>query len=101
MDLGIAIGSLVATRKVPSLEGVKFCWVQPIDENGTAVGAPLIATDQTGQIGDGEIVYFVRGGDATQLAAGVRTPSDAAIVGIVDHLDSVVLPDLPPPRPIR
>lgn len=88
MDIAKIIGTIVATRKVPSLEGVTLCVIQPLDANLREVGAPLIATDATSRHGVGEIVYYVASGDAVFTGLqGEEIPVDAAIVGIVDSID--------------
>ena len=87
MDLGKVIGTVIATHKVKSFEGMKLCVVQPLDENLNPTGSPIICSDHTSQMGKGEIVFFVTSGDATQADPDKDTPSDAAIVGIVDTVD--------------
>lgn len=88
MDIARIIGTIVSTRKVPSLEGVTICVIQPLDANFREVGAPLIATDATSRHGVGEIVYYVASGDAVFTGLqGEDLPVDAAIVGIVDSID--------------
>lgn len=88
MDIARIIGTIVSTRKVPSLEGVTICVIQPLDANLREVGTPLIATDATSRHGVGEIVYYVASGDAVFTGLqGEDLPVDAAIVGIVDSID--------------
>ncbi len=89
MDLARVIGSITATRKEPALVGFKLCVIQPLDADLQPVREPLVATDATGQRGDGELVYFVEGGDAmlTGLGEDPHVPVDAAVVGIVDDVD--------------
>lgn len=85
MDMAVVIGSVVATRKEASFRGDKLAIIQPIDEHGNRVGDPLIANDPDARCGLGEIVYWVAGGDACRLGNEKVTPSDAAIVGLVDY----------------
>lgn len=85
MDLAVVIGSVVATRKELSFQGDKLALIQPVDEHGNRVGEPIIANDPDARCGLGEIVYWVGGGDACELGNGKITPSDAAIVGLVDY----------------
>jgi microcompartment protein CcmK/EutM len=85
VDMAVVIGSVVATRKEPSFRGDKLAIIQPIDEQSKAVGEPLIANDPDARCGLGEIVYWVGGGDACRLGNGKTTPSDAAIVGLIDY----------------
>ena len=87
MDIGRVIGKIIATQKDKSFVGTKFCVVQPLDENLEPTGNPLICSDHTAQMNEGELVFFVTSGDATQADPEKDTPSDAAIVGIVDTVD--------------
>ena len=86
MDIGIVIGTVVATRKDPTLEGTRLLVVQPLDENHTPISEPLVAVDTLQDAGVGEVVYMVTGGDAVGVLPGKRMPVDVAIVGIVDSL---------------
>ena len=45
MDLGKVIGTVVATRKDPSLEGTRLLLVQPLDEKYEPISEPLVAVD--------------------------------------------------------
>ena len=90
MDIGRVIGKIISTHKVKSFEGFKLCIVQPLDENLNPTGTPIICSDHTSQMGEGELVFFVTSGDATQAHPDIDTPSDAAIVGIVDTVDAPV-----------
>ena len=86
MDIGKVIGTVVATRKDPSLEGTRLLVVQPLDEKHTPISEPLVAVDTLQDAGVGEIVYMVTGGDAVGVIPGKRMPVDVAIVGIVDSI---------------
>ena len=86
MDLAKVIGTVVATRKDPSLEGTRLLIVQPLDENQSPVADPLVAVDTLNDAGIGETVYIVTGGDAVSVIPGKRMPVDVAIVGLVDSL---------------
>ena len=86
MDIGKVIGTVVAIRKDPSLEGTRLLVVQPLDEKHTPISDPLVAVDTLQDAGVGEVVYMVTGGDAVGVIPGKRMPVDVAIVGIVDSL---------------
>ena len=86
MDIGKVIGTVVATRKDPSLEGTRLLVVQPLDEKHTPIFEPLVAVDTLQDAGVGEIVYIVTGGDAVGVLPGRRMPVDVAIVGLVDSM---------------
>ncbi|MCY3721011.1 ethanolamine utilization protein EutN [Candidatus Poribacteria bacterium] len=89
MDLGRVIGTIVATRKDPSLGGSRLLIVQPLDEKQTPISEPLVAVDTLHDAGVGETVYYVTGGDAVSVIPGKRMPVDVAIVGIVDSISLV------------
>lgn len=87
MDIARVIGHVVATEKDPSMQGVKLCILQPLDESLEPKGEPLIATDATSKRGEGEIVFFVASGDAIHTGHGGQPmPVDAAVMGIVDQV---------------
>ena len=85
MQLGEVIGTVVATRKDPSLHGTRLLVMQPIDAARAAIGAPLVAVD-TVSAGHGETVYWVGAREAPNALPTGYGPIDAAIVGIADHV---------------
>ena len=95
MDLAKIIGTVVATRKDPTLEGTRLLVVQPLDEKQNPISEPLVAVDTLNDAGIGEIVYIVTGGDAVSVIPGRRMPVDVAIVGIVDSLSLIDAPSTP------
>jgi ethanolamine utilization protein EutN len=86
MKLGRVIGSVVATRKDPSFEGVKLLLLQPLDENGKPAGDAIAACDEI-QAGEGDIVFFEGGREAALALENAFNPSDATIIGIVDDIE--------------
>ena len=86
MDIGKIIGTVVATRKDPSLTGTRLLVVQPLNANGESAAPPLIAVDPRGDAGYGDTIYMVTGGDAIGVTSGREMPVDVAIVGIVDSM---------------
>ena len=86
MDIGKVIGTIVATRKDPSLVGCRLLVVQPLDAEGASVGDPVTAVDIQGAAGYGELIYIVTGGDAAFVSAERAMPVDVAVVGIVDSI---------------
>ncbi|MYE87562.1 ethanolamine utilization protein EutN [Candidatus Poribacteria bacterium] len=86
MDIGKVIGTIVATRKDPSLVGSRLLVVQPLDAEGGSIGDPVTAVDIQGAAGYGELVYTVTGGDAAFVSAERAMPVDVAVVGIVDSI---------------
>ena len=92
MYLGIVTGTVVAERKASGLEGKKILLVQPVDENSKPLGDVQAAID-TVQAGVGDLVYLVGSREAALACDPSFVPVDAAIVGIVDGIDTP-----PPPR---
>ena len=87
MQLARVIGTLVATQKHRSFESAKLLLVQALGPDDALRGPLLLATDTVGA-GVGERVLIVLDGRAASDAMGRRgTPVDAAILGIVDHVD--------------
>ena len=84
MLLARVVGTVVATRKDPGLAGTKLLVVQPIKMDRTPLGKPLVAVDSVGA-GAAEEVFYVRGREASIPFLPAEVPTDAAIVGIVDH----------------
>ena len=99
MDLAKVIGTVVATRKDPSLEGTRLLIVQPLDEKQNPISDPLVAVDTLNDAGVGEIVYIVTGGDAVSVTPGKRMPVDVAIVGIVDSISLIDTASTPAKTP--
>jgi ethanolamine utilization protein EutN len=86
MFVAEVVGTLVASVKDPSLEGIKLMLVQPLDAAGKPKGQPLVATDMIG-IGVGERAFCVLGREAALSLPDTFAPVDAGIVGIVDRVD--------------
>jgi microcompartment protein CcmK/EutM len=86
MHLARVIGNVVVTRKDEGLAGLPLLVVQPLTPEREPAGRPLVAVDSVGA-GVGEIVFFVRGKEASFPYYPVEAPVDAGIVGIVDHWD--------------
>jgi ethanolamine utilization protein EutN len=87
MQLGRVIGSVVATRKVAGLEGVKLLLVQPLTKRGEPNGEVIVAADGVEMAGVGELVYFVSSREASLALHEKFVPVDDAIVGLVDQVD--------------
>jgi ethanolamine utilization protein EutN len=88
MQLGIVIGDVVATQKDPAFSGVRLLVLQPINADGQDAGRPLVAVDSVGA-GVGERVFFVRGKEASFPFHPTEVPTDAGVVGIIDHWSTV------------
>ena len=84
MHLARVIGDVVATIKDENLTGMKLLVLQPIAASGADAGRTLVALDSVGA-GVGERVFFVRGREAAFPFYPAEPPTDAAVIGIVDH----------------
>jgi ethanolamine utilization protein EutN len=91
MKVGRVIGTVIATRKVPSLKGVKLLLVQPLDEDGKPHGEPVVASD-TQQSGPEETVFYIGGREASLPLPDPFNPSDATITGIIDEITQIETP---------
>jgi ethanolamine utilization protein EutN len=87
VTLGRVVGTVVATQKHRTFEGAKLLLVQPVTLDDKPRGAALLAVDSVGA-GVNEKVLVVMEGRAAAEAVGRKgAPVDAAIIGIVDHVD--------------
>ena len=86
MLLGKVVGTLVATRKESTLEGLKFLVLKQLDVEGQETGAYRVAADAVGA-GIGEVVLYATGSSARQTKVTDRRPCDAVIMAIVDTLE--------------
>ncbi len=86
MLLGKVVGTLVATRKEPTLDGLKFLVLKQLDVEGQETGGYRIAADAVGA-GLGEVVLYASGSSARQTTFTDRRPCDAVIMAIVDTLE--------------
>jgi microcompartment protein CcmK/EutM len=87
MILGRVIGTVVATRKDERLMGAKLLLVRPVSPEGKDESGYVVAVD-TVDAGHNDRVLVVSGSSA-RMAAGLKdTPVDAAIVGVVDTVES-------------
>jgi microcompartment protein CcmK/EutM len=84
MQLGRVAGTLVATRKEPSMEGLKFLVVRLLDVDNNDTGGFVVAADAVGA-GVSEVVLVATGSSARQTEATRDRPCDAVIMAIVDQ----------------
>jgi microcompartment protein CcmK/EutM len=85
MRIYTVIGSVVSTVKNDGLTGAKLLVVAPLEGGGPS--DPIVAVDAVGA-GRGEVVLVVTGGAARFLPETRNAPVDAAIVAIVDRVES-------------
>ena len=86
MNLGRVIGTLVATRKEPMLEGLPLLVVRQLNAEGEPTGAYVVAVDSVGA-GVDEVVLYASGSSARQTEATRDKACDAVIMAIVDQWD--------------
>jgi microcompartment protein CcmK/EutM len=87
VQLAEVVGTVVATRKVPAWHGQRLLWIQPIDLSGEPRGRRVVALDVV-SAAPGQRVFFVRGREAAQALDDAFNPADAAIVALVDRLET-------------
>jgi microcompartment protein CcmK/EutM len=83
MQLGKVVGTVVASRKEPTLDGLKFMLVRSVDSDGKETGPFVVAVDAVGA-GPGEYVLVAAGSSARQTQVTTNRPVDAVIMAIVD-----------------
>lgn len=83
MILARVVGTIVATRKDPRLEGRKLLIIKPISAEGKDEAGYVISVDTVGA-GFKETVIAVSGSSARMADGCKDLPVDSAIVGIVD-----------------
>ena len=86
MIFGKVIGTAVATRKYPGLEGAKLLVVQPLNKALEPVGRPAVAVDLA-QAGVGDLVLMARKREAAVAYYVPDMPLDLAVVAIVDTVN--------------
>ena len=98
MYLGRVVGCVWSTVKNRNLEGQRMLVIQPLTPELANTGQRLICTDCTGASA-GELIYWVRGREASLALLPGEPATDTTVVGIVDsvHLKSAAAPEPPPP----
>ncbi|MBI5280869.1 MAG: EutN/CcmL family microcompartment protein [Candidatus Solibacter usitatus] len=97
MQIARVVGDITATQKHLTHEGRKILLVQPLDLDGTDRGNPVVALDSV-QAGIGDRVLLVQDGFAAFTAVGHKqAPIDAAVIGVIDHVE--LLSDFAAPAP--
>jgi len=88
MQLARVIGTVVSTVKSDLLEARKLLVIQPLDAKLEKAGKPMVAIDSVGA-GDGEVIFWCRGKEASFPFVPLDVPTDCTIVGIVDSVNRV------------
>ncbi len=87
MQVGMVVGNVVASQKIPQLTGAKLLLVQPLGPDGAPRGPTVLAIDSV-SAGVGDRVLLVQDGKAAIQALGKGPAAvDAAIVGVVDAVE--------------
>jgi ethanolamine utilization protein EutN len=87
MKLAKVVGTVVATQKYETLISEKMLMIQPLNDDMTKQGGAIAAID-TAQAGPNDLVYWVLSREAALALPHNYSPIDAAIVGIVDQINS-------------
>jgi microcompartment protein CcmK/EutM len=85
MYLGRVIGCVWATVKNPAMVGQRMLVIQPLTPELQPTGKRVVCLDSTGA-GAGEVIYYVRGREASFPFLPAEVPADATVVGIVDSV---------------
>ena len=83
MQIARVVGTVVASRKEPSLEGLKFLLLRQVSAEGKETGSFVVAADAVGA-GEGDVVMFATGSSARQTEGTRDRPCDAVVMAIVD-----------------
>lgn len=87
MILGRVVGNVVATQKHDKFRGRKLLLVQPINLDGEDEGNEILAVDSVGAGAEETVLVVIEGRSASQAMRLSQAPANAAIIGIVDHID--------------
>jgi microcompartment protein CcmK/EutM len=74
---------MVASRKEPTMDGLKFLVVRHLDVDNNDLPSFVVAADAVGA-GVGEVVLVATGSSARQTEATHERPCDAVVMAIVD-----------------
>ncbi|HXH40251.1 MAG TPA: EutN/CcmL family microcompartment protein [Thermoanaerobaculia bacterium] len=83
MQLARVVGTVVATRKEESMQGIKLLVVRPLDEEGRESGNVIVSADAVGA-GPDEVVLIAAGSSARQTVVTDKRPVDSVVLAIVD-----------------
>lgn len=86
MLLGKVVGTIVSTRKEPTLDGSTLLIVRGVDLEGKPTSTLVVAVDAVGA-GVGEWVLYASGSSARQTEMTKDRPVDAVVMAIVDQVE--------------
>ena len=87
MLVGTVIGNVWSTHKDPTLQGMRFLIIQPMDAHGKGTAESVVAVDPMGA-GIGERVLVVFGRAARHvIGKGHDIGFQTAVCGIIDRME--------------
>jgi len=86
--LARVIGTVVASRKEPVLDGLTLLLLETAKTDGQAAAKPayVVAADAVGA-GVGDVVLYASGSSARQTEVTNNKPVDATVMAIVDMVE--------------
>lgn len=87
MQIARVVGTVVATQKHRKFEGAKLLLVQPVTVDDVPRGPTLLAVDAVGAGVFEKVLIVIEGRAAGEALGRKAAPVDAAVVGIIDHVD--------------
>jgi ethanolamine utilization protein EutN len=87
MQIARVIGTVVATQKHRKFEGAKLLLVQPLNLDDSPRGTALLAVDGVGAGVHEKVLLVLEGRAAGETLGRKAAPVDAAVVGIIDHVE--------------
>jgi microcompartment protein CcmK/EutM len=89
VQIARVIGTVVSTQKHRTFEGAKLLLVQPIALDGQPRGNALLAVDGVGAGVDEKVLVVLEGRAAGDAIGAKGAPVDAAVIGIIDAVDTI------------
>lgn len=83
MVIGVVTGSVIASQKTDSMDGLTLRIVRRVSPDGTLTDTYMVAVDAVGAA-NGEYVLVASGSTARQTTLTDNKPVDAIIMAIVD-----------------
>ena len=87
MQIARVVGTVVSTQKHRKFEGAKLLLVQLLNLDDTPRGVALLAVDSVGAGVQEKVLVVLEGRAAGEALNRKAAPVDAAIVGIIDHVE--------------
>jgi len=87
MQIARVVGTVVATQKNRKFDDAKLLLVQPVTVDDEPRGPTLLAVDAVGAGVSERVLIVIEGRAAGEALGRKAAPVDAAIIGIIDHVD--------------